>query len=260
MTPFRKARLSSLSALVFMGVSAMAQGQSFDAAPIGIDVIDGETPVPIVVAAYTPPANAVPIFENSGSGRDAVITPAGLPAPSIILGRVQPGQEPAFGVATLLPETVRQTAFSYEDLDARIQLRSSNPDLLRLLIQQGHIDPPDNLLNAALQTELQRMNCYRSGIDGAWGPGSRRSVGAYFDERDDDTKWPDQDPSVELYRTIILYDDVRCPTPKAAPARTATSRPAAKAKPAPAPAPKPAAKAPSNKPKISSGTGIGVFR
>ena len=31
-----------------------------------------------------------------------------------------------------------------------------------------------------LQTELARMNCYRSRIDGDWGPGSRRSVGWSF--------------------------------------------------------------------------------
>lgn len=263
MNPFRKARSSILSALAFTGLVTMAQGQSFDAAPIAIDVIAGQADTPVLVAAYTPPANSTPLLGSSETRRDAVIIPAGFPAPSIILGHVQPGQESAFGITSLLPETVRQAAFSHDDLEARIQLRTSNPDLLRLLIEQGHIDPPNDLLNAALQTELQRMNCYRSGIDGAWGPGSRRSVGAYFEERDDGTAWPEQGPSVELYRTIILYDDVQCPTPKPA-ARAEPSRPVAKAKPAPAPAParapKPAAKAPSNKPKISSGAGIGVFR
>ena len=88
-------------------------------------------------------------------------------------------------------------------------------------------------------------------------------------EREDGTDWPDQNPSAELFRTIIMYPDVECeapvaaaaPAPRATTTRSTTTRTTQRATPAPrpaAPAPKPAA--PANKPKITGGGGIGVFR
>lgn len=251
------------------GLCTLASGvwaQSFDADPIGFDLGD-DASGNVLIAAYQPPSDAAPSFAAPGAGQDAVAVANGLPAPSIVLGRIEPGREADFGITTLLPETVAQMAFAFDDVEKRVAMRGDDPDMFRMLIEQGHIDPPTDRLNVALQSELQRMNCYRSGIDGLWGRGSARSVADYFGERDDGAQWPDQDPSVELFRTIILYPDVRCtapvaaaPAPRATTTRSTSTRTTTPTRRAatPAPAPKPAS--PARKPTISSGGGIGVFR
>lgn len=250
-----------------MGSAALSQ--SFSAEPIAFDLEDGSADgSPVLIAAYEPPADTRPSFAGAGSDRSASVAPVGLPTPSIILGRVEPGREADFGIETLLPDTVAQMGFGFDDLETRVAMRDNDPELFRQLLEQGHIDPPSEQLNAALQTELKRMNCYRSTIDGLWGRGSARSVGEYFGERPDGASWPDQQPSVELFRAIIAVPDVACEVPVAAPVRATstnnratsqrtTTRTTTRA--TPAPAPKPAPK-PANKPKISGGGGIGVFR
>lgn len=238
--------------------------QGLDIQPISLDVAGDSN----LVLAALPVAGGAPVFgsslnETPGIVPVAVRRAAALPQPSIILGLIAPGEEEAFGVERLLPATVQEIAFELDDLAAREDLRARDPDLFRRLIEEGHLDPAPDQLNRVLQTELSRMNCYRSGIDGAWGPGSRRSVAAYFDELQT-VSWPDQDPSAELFRQIILNGDVTCPVPVAvapsAPApstnRAATStRAPAAAAPAPAQAPQ------SNRPTLSNGlSGVGVFR
>ncbi|MFL4472318.1 hypothetical protein ACERZ8_21430 [Tateyamaria armeniaca] len=190
---------------------------------------------------------------------------AGLPQPSIIIGLIAPGQEEEFGLESLLPGTVDAMGFALDDLAAREALRESDPEMFRRLIEEGHLDPGSDELNRVLQIELSRMNCYRSGIDGAWGPGSRRSVGEYFEQLAS-VDWPDQAPTQELFRAIMLNGDVACPTPvAAAPRRTTptTSRPATTrtqtAPRAAAPAPARTAPAAKPKPKLSIG-GSGVLR
>lgn len=256
----------ALSTLCALSLTQPALAQSFAAEQIDFDVSDdGTGSGPLLIAAYQPVSTALPQFAQRATGRDALVTRVGLPSPSIILGRIAPGQEETFGITTLLPDTVEQVGFAYDDLETRNRMRDEDPEMFRKLIEQGHIDPPEDILNAALQTELQRMNCYRSGIDGAWGPGSRRSVSAYFGKREDGQTWPDEEPSNDLFRTIILQPDVTCDTPRVTTRTTSTTtttrrnttRTTTAARPA-APAPKPAA--PAAKPKIKSGGGIGVFR
>lgn len=239
-------------------VAAAAQGLLIE--PIGIDAGDN------VVLAAAPAATASPILAASaapGIVPAALRAGTGKPLPSLILGRVEAGQEEVFGIERLLPATVEQVGFAWDDVAAREALRTRDPELFRDLVSQGHIDPEAALLNRALQTELQRMNCYRSGIDGQWGPGSRRSVRSYFDQVDG-KDWPDQQPTNELFREILLNGDVACPAAVAAtPARgsnVVTTRRTPSAAPvrrtAPAPAPAPAAR---SKPKLSVGA-TGVFR
>tara|TARA_R110002072_G_scaffold102202_2_gene224904 strand:- start:599 stop:1372 length:774 start_codon:yes stop_codon:yes gene_type:complete len=254
-------RILALS-LTVMVCAASAQAQSLSATAIEIDITEGGPGTePLLITTYQPQPDVAPRLSVFGTDvtQVALGAQAGLPRPSIILGRVEVGQEAAFGIESLLPATVEQIGFDHTNLEARIALRESNPALFQQLVEQGHVDPPQGQLNEVLQTELARMNCYRSGIDGAWGPGSRRSVGAYFDEISG-VDWSDPEPSMNLFRTIILREDVACPTPVvAAPrattrtttntTRRTTTKPAAVAKP------KPAAKR-----KISTGAGIGVFR
>ncbi|WP_299154016.1 hypothetical protein [uncultured Tateyamaria sp.] len=249
---------------MFSPVFGFAQG--LDIQPIGIELAsEGDE----LVLAALPSATTGPVFsgliESAGVVQAAVRTPGTLPKPSIILGVIGAGQEEEFGIERLLPATVEEVAFSVDDLAAREAMRAENPDLFRRLIEEGHLDPEADQLNRALQIELARMNCYRSGIDGAWGPGSRRSVGEYFQQLASVT-WDDPQPSNSLFRAIIINGDVACPTPVAAarPAptpRATTTQRTTTTRRAPVPAPRAAAPAPAAKPKpkLSIG-GSGVFR
>ncbi|MEO0691337.1 MAG: hypothetical protein AAFY90_00495 [Pseudomonadota bacterium] len=252
--------LTGLVAAIALAPVPAALAQGLEIAPIGIDLADeGDT---LVQAALV--IDSAPVFEATRLGATPVAARAavGLPQPSIIVGLIAPGQEEEFGLTSLLPATVEQISFSLDDLAAREALRENEPILFERLISEGHLDPDADQLNTVLQTELARMNCYRSGIDGAWGPGSRRSVGEYFDEIAS-VDWPDAAPTQELFRAIILNGDVECEVPvAAAPAPRATTsaapRPAATPRPA-APAPQPRPAAPAAKPKLSIG-GSGVLR
>ena len=265
---FRSCRsvVGGVVAALMVHAAPMALAQGLEIAPIGFDLADDSDN--LVLAAFAAPTDA-PVLGSVqlGATPAAARVATGLPQPSIIVGLIAPGQEEAFGLETLLPSTVEQIGFSLDDLTAREALRESNPELFRRLIEEGHLDPDEAQLNRVLQTELARMNCYRSGIDGQWGRGSRGSVNEYFAQLAS-VDWPDAAPTNELFRAIIINGDVACPTPVAAAAprrtntattttRTTTTR-ATAPRPA-APAPKPAAPAAKPKPKLSIG-GSGVLR
>lgn len=226
--------------------------QEFAAAPIALDIAPDGGDAPILVVALTTRAATPPVIAGLGGGpRLASLTAEGLPQPSIIIGRIEPGQEAAFGIETLLPESVAALAFGWRDLEAREALRARDPELFAQLVSEGHLDPPADELAVALQTDLARMNCYRSGIDGLWGPGSRRSVGEYFDQLGTDAPGVNATPAV--YRAMMLGGDVACPTPVArqpapAPVQTTTNR---------APSSPPAAPAPQSvQPTFGLGSGV----
>lgn len=259
-----KSLLSGVAAALLVQAAPVAYAQGIDIAPIGIDISSDDDNV--ILAAISIPSDA-PVFENYQVGATPVAArvSAGLPSPSIIVGVIAPGQEEVFGLETLLPATVEQVGFPLDDLTAREEMRESDPDMFRRLVEEGHLDPEPDTLNRALQIELARMNCYRSGIDGAWGPGSRRSVGEYYAQLAS-VDWPDAAPTNELLRSIIMNGDVACPTPVAAAPRRATTQSTTtrttRTQPraaAPAPAPAPAAPAAKPKPKLSIG-GSGVLR
>jgi hypothetical protein len=169
----------------------------------------------LILASVSLKAYEAPILRlqnSSGAGikRASLTVSPELPQPSVILGLIEAGKETLFGLNRLLPATVEKFKFALDDLAAREFLRNSNPDLFRRLIQEGHLDPIENQLSWVLQTELKRMQCYTSRIDGSWGPGSRRAVGAYFDQLSDRT-WLDQSPTIALFRSVLLIGDVDCP-------------------------------------------------
>lgn len=267
MPNFRLGLLSVLAACATVALPVGVTAQGLEIEPIIFDPAPGDDNE--VVLAALPVTDGAPVLrDTAGATRVAALADTGLPQPSLILGLIAAGEEETFGIERLLPATVEEIAFAPDDLTARAALRESDPDLFRQLVEEGHIDPAPDQLNTVLQVELQRMNCYRSGIDGAWGPGSRRSVASYFDELDT-VSWPDQEPSTALFRAILINGDVECPTPVAAPAaratstparttaapvrRTTTPAPARRVQPAPQPAPKP------QQPRLSIG-GSGVFR
>ncbi|MGR3467982.1 MAG: hypothetical protein ACU0CI_08885, partial [Shimia sp.] len=234
---------------VFLAISlsSPALAQSLEIEPLTFDADGPET---LVVAALD--TTGTPrIAGLSGARPAATLVSLGRPAPSLILGVIEPGQEAAFGVERLLSSTVAEIAFDLDDLAAREALRDRDPELFRRLVSEGHVDPPADGLNRRLQIELARSNCYRSGIDGIWGPGSRGSVGEYFAELDG-VSADSQEPSMGLFRTILVNGDVTCtapvrPAPSRAPTvtppsppRNTAARPPQPVAPAPPPAPAPA--------------------
>jgi len=96
-----------------------------------------------------------------------------LPAPSILVGLAP---LPVPDAPTVPNDPLTGTAFGFDDPAARDSLRDQDADLFAGLVETGAFDPPEADLARALQVELQRINCYTSGIDGAWGPGSRRAL------------------------------------------------------------------------------------
>ncbi|MFQ1701450.1 caspase family protein [Loktanella agnita] len=183
----------------------------------------------------------------------------GLPEPSIIVGFAQEETAASFATAPADVGPFSGAIIAYTDLAGRRALRQSDPDLFANLLDSGALDPPQAELITALQTELARMNCYNSTIDGQWGPGSRASVGRYYEQIGGAA--PSQDPDVRIFRQIALRDDVTCPAVRtAAPAPRATTSQPRQAAPAPA-APAPAATPPRviNRDR-GVGVGVGVGR
>jgi len=268
---FCRSLMVGLGALCALQNSTAAVAQGLDIQPITLEIMsDVSQDTELLLASVSLPSNTAPLIEgilagSSGVVKAAVRTSDGLPKPSVILGFIAPGQETLFGLTQLLPATLAGIIFSLDDLAAREALRSSDPEMFKRLVEEGHVDPNPSQLNRVLQGELKRMNCYRSGIDGAWGSGSRRSVGEYFEQLEN-VDWEDPAPSADLFRAVLLNGDVDCPTPAAVQrstrtqgttTRSTTTRRTTTAKPkAAAPAKKPASK----KPSISLGGSTGVFR
>ncbi len=230
-------------------------------------VVDGVTilAAPAAPARSSRPARAVP-----GAG--------GLPEPSIIVGEPEiiqanydttsPDNPAAETPGIPLTGSLTGSELDFTDVASRKALRDSDPTMFEGLVNGGAFDPPDAQLAAAIQTELSRMGCYTSTIDGQWGRGSRASLQRYYDTIG--VAAPSQDPVAEVFRQLMLKDDVTCPVVQqaAAPApraatgtartNTTTTRTAPRAQPAPAPAPAPAPSTGGR--RINTNTGVGVFR
>lgn len=221
---------------------------------------------PVATAAAAPAAGA----GATDAAREAVVifapppraqtaaqpTAAGLPEPSIIVGRIEP--DPA---ATAAPGG---EGLAYRDLALRRQMREEQPEVFAALLASGTFDPPPAEIARAIQQELARMGCYRAGVDGVWGGGSRSAVGRYFEQREG-VQAVSLEPVRDLYRQIIAVADVACPEVAAAPV-AARSTPAAARSTATAAAPAarrtaPAATPPAAAtPRIQPGARLGVFR
>ncbi len=135
---------------------------------------------------------------------------AGLPEPSVLVGLIEGVTD-----ASLDTGEGESSALDYENLEAARALREANPELFASMLSSGAFDPPEDIVALSLQTELKRMNCYRSRLDNDWGRGSRSSVGRYFQQVGESNPHGQQ-ATVDLFRYIIGRDDVACPTPVAA--------------------------------------------
>ena len=131
----------------------------------------------------------------------------GLPQPSIIVGE------------QAIPRPQIQSGPLGVDAAERAGIRRDNPGIYAQMLAEGAFDPDPEQVAAAIQTELARMECYASAIDGVWGRGSVAAVQRYFAKAGGQAATANAE--LALYRQIIGRDDIRCdPVPVAAPAAT----------------------------------------
>ena len=227
------------------------------------------TQVSLEQPTAAPASGEVVIFAPTPQAQLAALpTAAGLPEPSIIVGLIEPQDDTLFEQAET-PSEVVSTEIAYDNFEARRAMRAQDPEQFATLVGAGAFDPPERLLPAALQTELSRMGCYTSSIDGVWGRGSRRSVERYFGEIEG-VSAVSLDPTNDLFRQIMLQDDVKCPVVAAATPRSTRSTSNSSSRSTTtrsnttrstttrrAATPKPAAKSGR---KISNSNSLGVFR
>lgn len=227
------------------------------------------TPIPIAQPAQTTTgqSDAVVIFAPpAGSQLAAQPAREGLPDPSIIVGIIE-GNNGTFDQVD--DGAVSSNEIAYDNLEARNALKASDPEMFASLVAGGAFDPPAQDMARALQTELSRMGCYRAGIDGIWGGGSRAAVQRYFDELDDVVP-VSLEPVAELFRQLILGKEVECPAPapvaqtrttttRSTATRSTTTRTTPTRQTTTRSAPKPSTSSSSGR-TIQSGNTLGVFR
>lgn len=128
---------------------------------------------------------------------------AGLPRPSIIVGDMAIlaaiGPRGPLGLPFQLREAIRQR-------DAA---------LFERLLGRGVFDPDPARMAEAIQTELQRTECYGGAIDGDWGAGSTRAADRWKEAAGSAVETASAQP--ELFRAIAQGGAMRC-APVAAPA------------------------------------------
>lgn len=210
---------------------------------------------------------AAPVRPLTGD-RNARPTATGLPEPSIIVG-----ERPREDGVTPPTDSLAGAALG-TSAEERRRIREEDPQAFASLLESGAFDPPADQMASAIQTELQRMNCYTGRIDGDWGNGSRQAVDRYFQRAGGAATT--REAEVPLFRQIALRDDLRCPnvvvqpvarstpsagtrqpaTARSTPARnTATRQPAQQRQPATPPA------AATTQPRINpNALGSGIFR
>jgi len=127
-------------------------------------------------------SGGIQIFNAAPSQVEAQQVAAGLPQPSVIVGRIQT-DDPTF-VPTLDGGVVTGTAIDTSSFEARKSVRSDDATLYAQLVNSGAFDPGSapGQLETALQIELARMGCYTSTVDGVWGRGSAGAVDRYFQQ------------------------------------------------------------------------------
>lgn len=99
-------------------------------------------------------------------------------------------------------------------------LRKHDPDLLDQLLREAAPAPTN--IKRAVQAELKRLGCYRSGVDGVWGKGSRTALSRYYLARK--TVPDDLEASEQVYRRLMIEKGVVCTVTVAQRAPTKVTR------------------------------------
>lgn len=155
------------------------------------------------VAALQPAAEAANDATNEAAS-DTPIAPAGAatltPAPQ---EPAAPAAQPDTKLAALDPAQIR-------------------PDPVPVpAVEEEKADLPDDLPRA-IQAELSRLGCYRSGIDGIWGSGSARALLRYYATKKESPD--DLEPNARLYARLTAEDKVVCTFTEAAKPQATTPR------------------------------------
>ena len=197
-------RVTNDTVQILSALSPITPAAAASAPTVGTPIIQSSQ----AAASPAPVSGTVRIVDVSPSTLQAAIpTPAGLPRPSIIVGEIRP-QNASFS-PTEDGGALAGTALDATGFEAREQIRKSDPELYARLVSDGAFDPDAAALPAALQTALQRMGCYGARIDGDWGNGSRAAVDRYYTARGDAA--PTREATIDLFRSIIMREDVACP-------------------------------------------------
>ncbi|MFD1795529.1 hypothetical protein FQV27_04875 [Paracoccus aurantiacus] len=185
-------------------ISALPPGAALSGAPA--TVIRASAPAaPQAVATQSTTSVAVPA---------TLPRRADQPEPAIIVGEL----------ASLLGADKRGEMGVPREVRDRI--RQIDPDFFDTMMRDGRFDPRGEQYAAAIQTELQQMNCYSGAIDGDWGGGSLSALQRYFSTLG--SAQAATVPGPALYRQIITNKSVTCPaprvtTPRAQPTTVSTS-------------------------------------
>jgi hypothetical protein len=85
------------------------------------------------------------------------------------------------------------------------------------MLPETRDEPRDRLIEPKelarrIQSDLARLGCYRLGVDGEWGPGSRTGLERYYREKDETA--PSLEPSMEILLRLEGESGTICPPPK----------------------------------------------
>lgn len=143
-----------------------------------------------------------PVIPLAGSATDPAAPPtdqrrrADMPRPSIIVGDLAI-------LAAIGPRGPMGLPFP-----TREAIRQRDPGLFERLLGRGVFDPDSDRMAEAIQTELQRMQCYGGSIDGRWGSGSSGAAERWRKAAEVQVATDAQTP---LFRAIARSGDMRCP-------------------------------------------------
>jgi hypothetical protein len=127
------------------------------------------------------------------------------------------------GAKSAAAEGQQVASLAQGDLDGSRKAVASDIQSLLVLGRKDEADGKSAAfdLNHRLQTELARVGCYRSAIDGVWGSGSRRALGEYL--RRTKQEQTSLEPDVEMLGDLFLRSGRICKEPVAVkPVKTAT--------------------------------------
>ncbi|MFC3567966.1 hypothetical protein [Paracoccus simplex] len=187
-----RAYLAGIAALaVWLACGSLAQAQGLVITPLPSDQVIRASEAP----AVPPPSQLGPEpAQPAAPGPDAPARP-GLPRPSIIVGDLAV-------LAAYDPRGPLGLPFA-----AREAIRQRDPALFDRLLGRGAFDPAADRLAEAIQTELQRMDCYGGSIDGDWGSGSARAVERWSQAAKAEAG---STPEIPLFRSIVRSTSLRC--------------------------------------------------
>ena len=200
-----------------------AENTQVDAPDFGFDLIIVEDPPLAAASPSERPALGASLPPSAGNSNG-----------SLTLQRLSVTELVATGRSPFIPDQPIEWAVV---LTPSRRLPDLREGLLRIPGQDvtpPGLDLPDMepaAIARALQTELQRLGCYRGAIDGAFGPRSRAALDEYLTRTGQTADG--RDPTLALLAMTQASEGRICPAPPPAPvARAQPSQPQAPSQPA----------------------------